>query len=115
MQIQHTPAPFPSTILSLAPNEQFSYKGTTIQAVTLDPTNPRAPYILSGESRIRHNARMFSVLPQLPDATPSLVRAAAARELARYATPAPAPKAHLQAVPSLPATPHTPRKGKHRA
>lgn len=140
MQIQHTPAPFPSTILSLQPSEQFSYKGTTIQAVTLDPTNPALPYTLSGES---NGPRVYADLPTLPTITPELVRAAAARELALYATPVPrtAPDttlgrlgyapgdtctvsaagipgpAHLQAVPSLPAhpQPHTPRKGAHRA
>lgn len=89
MKIQHTPAPYPSTILSLAPGEQFRYRGTTIHAVTISPlpADAQAPYTLSGESALLHRLQTYTV-SILPPGIPPLTRSVAEGELSRYATPA---------------------------
>lgn len=97
MQFLRVPAPFQSTVISLAESEQFTYRRHTIQSVTVDPLAPTHPYTLSGISPLRHNHQAFS-LPELPATAPALVRAQAAQELARFTTPAPS----LRAVPQHP-------------
>lgn len=86
MQFLRVPAPFPSTVISLAPEEQFTYRRHTIQSVTVDPLAPTHPYTLSGISPLRHNHQAFS-LPELPATAPALLRSQAQAELARFATP----------------------------
>jgi len=80
MQFLRVPAPFPSTIISLAPEEQFTYRRHTIQSVTVDPLAPTAPYTLSGLSKLRRNHQAFS-LSALPPQAPELLRSAAESEL----------------------------------
>lgn len=47
--VQHTPEPYASTILSLAPEEQFRYRGTTISAITVAQEYPYV--VFSGTRR----------------------------------------------------------------
>lgn len=96
MKIQHTPAPFPSTILSLTESETFRYRNTRIRAVTITPDSA-APYTLSGESGVLHRLRAFQT-PDLPAATPPLVASTALAEYARYATPVPRAADHPDAA-----------------
>jgi hypothetical protein len=110
VKIQHTPAPYPSTILSLSPAESFPYQDARIQAITLDPD--ASTYTLSGP-RAEHPSgklRMYT-LPRntpLPPAIPQHIQTTLTAEFSRYATPAlraaqsRAPRQHL-ADPSGPA------------
>jgi hypothetical protein len=98
MKIQHTPAPYPSTILSLTPAEQFRYRSTTIQAITISPlpADAQAPYTLSGESALFHRLQTYTV-QVLPPGIPALTRSVAEAELSRYATPVPRAAQHPDA------------------
>lgn len=88
--VKNTPAPYPSTILSLLPAEQFLYRDARIQAITVSPLpqDHAAPYILSGIVPNTTHLRTYQT-PALPASAPAIVQAVAAAELRRYAVPAP--------------------------
>lgn len=141
MKFLRTPAPFPSTVISLAPEEMFRYRTARIQSVTVDPA-ASAPYTLSGITPGTRRHRAYT-LPELPLGAPELLRSQAASELAaaaaaprpektlhpdaqallRPARPAPTVQVPAQRQHLAAATPPAPapapaaalRTGKHRA
>jgi hypothetical protein len=115
MKFLRTPAPFPSTVISLAPEEMFRYRTTRIQSVTVDPA-ASAPYTLSGITPGTRRHRTYT-LPELPLAASELLRSQAASELQRFATPVPEKTLHpdAEAVLSRPRTTQVPEQPQHLA
>lgn len=120
MNFLRTPAPFPSTIMSLAPSEQFRYRGALIEAITVDPQSQT--YTLSGVKEelfgTRKSPRAYG-LPRdtpLPTAASALLSRLVPEEFSRYATPVPpAASAHLSPAHVQTPAPARSRSGAHRA
>lgn len=123
--ILRTPAPYPSTILSLQPSEQFrTPRGTLVQTVTVSPTapllllsGPAANPLLPGSRRLRTESLRSLADPALTKA-PAPVRQAVSQALAAYQIPA--PPGYTPPVPSLTPAPRAPSAaapytGRHRA
>jgi hypothetical protein len=105
--VQHTPEPYASTILSLLPNEQFRYRGTRIQAITVAPDAPYVVFSGTSTSVLSNKFRTRtpdSPMQAVPASRPQVQKAL--REALQRHSPAPprpselqAPRPRLQAVP----------------